>query len=93
LRSPVLIDRVLLQEAEDVVENVVATRLLGKEERLHELAPRLALVRHLADDLNHNAAICRCLSVDAVNEDFAVLEADGSDLVVNFLRKIVSSSA
>lgn len=80
-----LLDGLFLQEAEDVVEDEVAVRLLGEEERLHELPPCFALVRHLTDDLDDDAAICRGLSVDRVDEDLAVLEADGGNLVMDFL--------
>ena len=39
-----LLDRLLLQEAEDVVEDEVAVGLLGEEEGLHKLPPVLTLV-------------------------------------------------
>ena len=39
-----LLDRLLLQEAEDIVEDEVAVGLLGKEEGLHKLPPVLTLV-------------------------------------------------
>jgi hypothetical protein len=44
------------------------------------------MVGHFTDDLDDDAAVCRGLRVDRVDEDFAVLEADGGDLVVNFLQ-------
>ena len=83
-----LLNGLLLQEAEDVIEDKVAVGLLGEEKRLHEFPPSFALVRHLTDDLNDDTAICRRLSVDRVNEDLAILEADGSDLVVNLLQEV-----
>jgi hypothetical protein len=46
------------------------------------------MVRHLSDDLDDDAAIGRGLRIDGMNEDFAVLETDGGDLVVNFLWTI-----
>ena len=82
-----LLDRLLLQEAEDVVEDEVAIRLLSKEEGLHELPPWLALVGHFTDDLDNNAAIRRGLGIYGVDEDFAVLEADRGDLGMDFLQK------
>jgi hypothetical protein len=52
------------------------------------------MVRHLSDDLDDDAAIGGGLSIHRVNEDFAVLEPDGGDLVVNFLyMKAVSEDA
>jgi hypothetical protein len=46
------------------------------------------MVRHLSNDLDNDAAIGGGLRINGVNEDFAVFEPDGSDLVVNFLWKI-----
>ena len=85
----VALDGLLLEEAEDVVEDVVAVGLLGEEEGLHELAPGLAAVGHLADDLDDDAAVGGGLGVDGVDEDLAVFEADGGDLVVYFLGREV----
>jgi hypothetical protein len=59
--------------------------LFCKEESLHKLSPRVAMVRHFADDLNDDAAICRGLRVYRVDENFAVLETEGGDFVVDFL--------
>jgi hypothetical protein len=86
-----LINSILLEEAEDVVQNVVAARLFSEEEGLDKLAPRLALVGHLADDLDYDAPVRRRLSVNAVDEDLAVLEANRSDLTVNFLETAIST--
>jgi hypothetical protein len=46
------------------------------------------MVRHLSNDLDNNAAIRGRLRINGVDEDFAVFESNGCDLVVNFLRKI-----
>jgi hypothetical protein len=46
------------------------------------------MVRHLSNDLDNDAAIGGRLRIDGMNEDFAVFEPDGCDLVVNFLEKI-----
>ena len=40
----VVLNGLLLEETEDVVENEVAVRLLGEEERLDKLAPWIALI-------------------------------------------------
>jgi hypothetical protein len=44
------------------------------------------VVGHFADDLNYDPSIRRGLGVDGMDEDFAVLETDGGDLIVNFLQ-------
>ena len=87
-RLVAVLNRFFFQEAKDVVENEVSIRLLGKEERLDEFLPSLSLVRHLADDLNNDTAICRGLSINRVDEDLAVLETDRSNLAVDFLGVI-----
>ena len=80
------VHRFLLKETEDVIEDKVSVRLLGQEKRLRELAPKIATIGHFADDLDDDPAICRGLRVDRVDEDFAVLEPDRNNLVVDFLR-------
>ena len=80
-----LLDRLLLQEAEDIVEDEVAVWLLCKEEGLDKFPPRLAMVGHLADDLDDDATVGRRLGIDGVDEDFTVLEANRCDLCMNFL--------
>ncbi|THH01590.1 hypothetical protein EW145_g6887 [Phellinidium pouzarii] len=60
----VVLNALLLQEAEDVVENEVSIRLLREEERLHKLTPGLPTVRHLTDDLNNNPPSSRRLSIN-----------------------------
>jgi hypothetical protein len=46
------------------------------------------MVRHLSNNLDNDAAIGGGLRINGVNEDFAVFEPDGCNLVVNFLWKI-----
>ena len=75
----------LLQETEDIVEDEVPVRLLGKEECLNKLFPSLSSIGHFTDDLDDNATIRGGLSIDGVNEDLAILETDGSNTIVNFL--------
>ena len=50
------------------------------------------MVGHFTDDLDNNTTICRGLGVYRVNEDFAIFKPDGSDFVVNFLKKNYSVS-
>jgi hypothetical protein len=59
--------------------------LFGEEESLHEFTPRVTMVRHLSDDLDDDTTVCGGLRINGVDEDFAVLESDGGDLIVNFL--------
>lgn len=59
LASIITFNGLLLEEAEDVVEDKVAVRLLGKEESLDEFPPWIAVVGHLTDDLDDNAIVCR----------------------------------
>jgi hypothetical protein len=75
----------LLEVTADVVQDEVAIGLFGEEERLGELAPGSASVRHLADNLNDDAALRRALTVNIADVDLAVFEAERHDLVVNFL--------
>ena len=81
-----LLDRLFLQEAEDVVENEVAVGLLSQEEGLHKLPPGFALVGHLANDLDDDATVRRGLGIDRMDEHLAILEANRRDLVMDFLR-------
>ena len=80
-----LFNRLLLQEAENVVKDEVAIRLLSEEEGLDKLFPVLALVRHFTNDLDDDATVRRGLGIDRMNEDLAVLEANLRDLVVDLL--------
>ena len=82
-----LFNRLFLQEAENVVKDEVAVGLLSKEESLDKFPPWLPTVGHLPNHLNNNTSIGRRLGIDRVNEDFAVLETDGGDFSVDFLRK------
>lgn len=69
------LDALLLQETENVVENIVSAGLLRKEERLHELAPRLTAVAHLPDYLDDDSSRSARLRVHAMDENLAVLIA------------------
>lgn len=82
----IILNGIFLEKTEDVVENKVAVGLFCKEECLDKLSPGITTVRHFADDLNDNAAVGRGLRVYGVDENFAVLETDGSDLVVDLLN-------
>jgi hypothetical protein len=53
----VALDSLLLEEAENVVENKVAVRLLSKEEGLNELFPVPSSVAHFANDLNDDTTV------------------------------------
>jgi hypothetical protein len=86
LTDIIALNSLLLQETEDVVEDEVAIRLFSEKKGLHEFAPRVAVVGHFADDLNYNPSIRRGLGVDGMDEDFAVLETDRGDLIVDFLE-------
>ena len=85
--ADIILNGIFLKEPENVVENKVAIGLFCKEESLDELSPGITVVGHLADDLNDDTTVGRGLRVYGVNEDFAVLEADRGDLVVDFLCK------
>lgn len=82
-----ILNGLLLQEAEDVIEDKIAIWLLCKEESLDELLPRLTAIAHLANDLDDNTTRRRSLRIHRMDEDLAVLETDGENFVVNFLRK------
>lgn len=75
----------LLEETEDIIENEVAIGLFRKEEGLNKFLPRVSMIGHFADNLNNNTTICRRLCIYGVDVNLAILETDGSDLVVNFL--------
>lgn len=77
---------VLLQETEDVVEHKVTVGLLRKEESLRKLAPRLATVGHLANDLDDDAVVRGRLGVDRADEDLAVLKLERGNFVVDILK-------
>lgn len=85
--ADIILNSIFLEEPEDVVENKVTIWLFCKEESLDELSPGITMIGHLADDLNDDTTIGRGLRIYGVNEDFAVLETDGGDLVVDFLSK------
>jgi len=85
LRSIIALGGLFFKETEDIVEDEVSIRLLGEEERLNELLPKLSPIRHFTDDLDDDATIRGGLSIDGVNEDLAIFETDGSNTIVNFL--------
>jgi hypothetical protein len=89
LLLPVItLNGLLLQKAEDIIEDEVAVGLLGEEKGLDKFAPGLVAVGHLTDDLDDDPAICRRLSIDRVDEDLAILEANRGNFLVDFLRKM-----
>lgn len=77
-----------LQVSEDIVEDEISIGLFGEEESLGEFPPRLVVVGHFANGLNNDAIVGRGLSVDRVDVDFAVLEANGQDLLVDLVLTI-----
>ena len=83
-----LISPLVLQVAENIVQHVVSVGLLGKEEGLRKLAPRSVPGRHLAQDLDHDAASCGRLRVDVRHTDLGVIKAKGLYARVDFLRKL-----
>lgn len=46
------------EETENVIENKITIWLFCKKKSLNKLAPRFVVIRHFADDLDDNAAIC-----------------------------------
>jgi len=73
----------LLQISEVVVENEVTVLLLRQKECLHKLPPRLTVIGHFPNDMNHDAVIGARMSIDRVDEDFTFLELDLKELFVN----------
>ena len=76
----------LFEEAEDIVEDKIPIWLLRKEERLNKLFPSFSAIGHFTDDLDDDASICGRLSINGVNENLAILETDGSNTIVDFLK-------
>jgi len=74
----------LHQITEDVVQHVVAVRLLSQNKGLDELARGLRLVGDLTDDGNQDVIKGR-LGVNVENADLAVLEVELLDLIVDGL--------
>jgi len=60
----IALNGLFLEEAEDVIENKVTIGLLGEEEGLNELLPRLATIRHFTNDLNDDTPVGRRLCID-----------------------------
>lgn len=76
----------LLENAERVVVDIIATLLLGKEKGLDKLAPFLAIgERDLADDIDDDTTTYRGLGINAVDEDLAVFIFEFRDTLANFL--------
>lgn len=79
----------LLENAEGVIVDIVATLLLSEEKGLDKLAPFLAIgVRDLADDIDDDTPTDRGLGIDAVDEDLAVLVFKFRDALANFLGTV-----
>ena len=55
---------VVLEKAEDVVENIVALRLLSQKEGLRKFARGLRVVGHLSQDRHKDAVVCRRLRIN-----------------------------
>jgi hypothetical protein len=81
----IILDGIFFEEPEDVVENKVAVWLFCEEESLDKLSPGITTVGHFTDDLDDDTAIGRGLRIYGVNVDFAILETDGSDFVMDLL--------
>ena len=75
----------LLEIAEDIVEDKVAVWLFGKEEGLGEFAPCPIVIGHFADNEDDDTAVGGRLGIDVVNVDLALVVADSGDAVVDFL--------
>lgn len=76
----------LLENAESIIVDIVATLLLGKEKGLDKLAPFLAIGEgDLADDIDDDTPTNRGLGIDTVDENLAVLIFELRDALANFL--------
>ena len=76
--------------AEDIIQDKVAVRLLGQNESLRKFALRLLLGRHFANDLDDNV-LPRALGIDIRDADFAVLNIQLFDALIDCLRVAISS--
>jgi hypothetical protein len=85
-RRGIIHDLILLvnQVPEDIVEDVVAIGLLGKNKSLDELAGRLRLVGDLANDGDQDVAEGG-LGIDVQDADLAFLEVELLDLLADSL--------
>jgi hypothetical protein len=85
-RRSIIHDLILLvnQVPEDIVEDVVAIGLLGKNKGLDELAGRLRLVGDLANDGDQDIAEGG-LGIDVQDADLAFLEVELLDLLADSL--------
>jgi hypothetical protein len=79
---------VVLEEAEDVVVDVVTPELFGQEEGLDKLLGGSSSVGHFAEDLDNNTSVNRSLAVEVAHEDLAVLKVQLQDLFVDRLVEI-----
>jgi hypothetical protein len=66
---------------ENIVQNEVSGRLLGKDEGLDKLLELGRFVGCFTDDLNDDV-IVGCLGIDVGNADFAVLETEFLDALL-----------
>lgn len=73
--------------SEYVIEDEVACRLLGKDEGLHKLFEFRRFVGRLSDDLDDNVVV-RGLRVDIRDANFAVLEVEIPNTLLNGLKKL-----
>jgi hypothetical protein len=77
----------LIDVSEDVIENKISGGLLGKDEGLAEFLKLSGLVGGFADDLDDDV-VEGSLGVDVGDTDFAVLEVEFSDTLLNSLYKL-----
>jgi hypothetical protein len=73
----------LLQISEVVVKNKVSVLLLRQKESLDKFLPRLAIVGHFTNNVNHDTIVGTGVSIDRVDEDFAFLEFDFEELFMD----------
>jgi len=78
---------VILEEAEDVIEDIVAASLLGHEEEgLGEAPLRAIVVGEGAEDLDDHTIASGGLGVKLGDNNLAVVEVESSDLPVDVLQ-------
>ena len=76
---------VFLEKTENVVHHKVAIWLHCKEKGLSKLVRSTAIVGHFTKNLNKNAIIVRCLTVNTRDEHFARVEIKTHNTTMNFL--------
>jgi hypothetical protein len=79
---------ILLQISENIIEDEVTVGLFSEEECLGKFAPRLVVIGHLANSLDDYAVVGARLRIDRVDENLAILKADGEYLFVNLVLPI-----